>query len=654
MKKTYNIYRAALVVFMALSLGGLGLMTLSHQEHVEEVNNSDKLVMHVYAMNAALKDAISGSEEGFAALNKNKEGFKESLSLLDSRVTRAFSSGVSARLMMETVRQIWSTNEKIIEFCLSNQRKVLESYRLAQALLKDMDALKAKYTSMLVDVDKRADMKLSGELIRAQIGEIDGIKERFSFANFSDVLVFSMQDFSGDIKNLLSNQAKLDTAISADMQPAMVEVRETLDSTSKSVDFLTSTQGLRAHIAEISSAENMDILSEAVVALFRNYIATALHPFIGWTLILGLLLCAFIALFLSIDFDKRKIISLYSSMDRDRLNMGEEVAQFLHEMQSIANGGFNVVLTAREGPMKEVVISVNFFVMSMCRSMQAIRLIEKELRGAIESVQKSILEIGRNYGFQEKEMRQAEEILKTYEETISKSTKDLQVLLSASREAVSHSEANMKKVDKNTHGFLEVKNSLLLAMDCFNDTVKKSKEIDQCISLLNDVSDKTTVLALNAAIQASASSEVGAGASILALDMQNLSMQTKDAIQRVIQSIHRVVGDMEIAHQNMHEVFENADVNVDFPKEIAQAIQGMGNVEKKTHQLNEALHTVRLSETDSAKVLTSKCEKISKMYKDTKDALQSAEYKCQQLRDICERLNISMHPVISYEKDGRA
>ncbi|GGA26208.1 methyl-accepting chemotaxis protein [Paenibacillus physcomitrellae] len=167
---------------------------------------------------------------------------------------------------------------------------------------------------------------------------------------------------------------------------------------------------------------------------------------------------------------------------------------------------------------------------------------------------------------------------------------------------------------------------------------ESSKEIDQIVSFISEVSKQTNLLALNAAIEASRASDQGRGFSVVAAEVKKLSEQTAGSAKQIEQKValirQETVNIMSYIGETGAEV--NKGVNM-------------------AHSAGEAFETIRLS-TDEVTVqienMTTAVEKIAEGSKimvqaitDIESASENAAAGMQNVSAATEEQLASMQEV---------
>lgn len=111
---------------------------------------------------------------------------------------------------------------------------------------------------------------------------------------------------------------------------------------------------------------------------------------------------------------------------------------------------------------------------------------------------------------------------------------------------------------------------------------KASREIDSILAVIKKISDQTNLLALNATIEAARAGEVGRGFAVVAHEVKELSQQTKQATENIVEKIHRI----------QQDVLSIAEVTEGITEAVEQGSQNMDNVNDRMSEMSDALHLI--------------------------------------------------------------
>lgn len=130
-----------------------------------------------------------------------------------------------------------------------------------------------------------------------------------------------------------------------------------------------------------------------------------------------------------------------------------------------------------------------------------------------------------------------------------------------------------------------------------------SQEIGQIVQLIDDIADRTGILALNASIQAAAAGDAGRGFAVVAEEVERLAVRSADATKKIAvlvraiqgettesvaameRNIQEVVGGSKIAHQAGVSLAEIEGVSV----KLAELIQSISVASKQQAKGSEEL-----------------------------------------------------------------
>lgn len=151
------------------------------------------------------------------------------------------------------------------------------------------------------------------------------------------------------------------------------------------------------------------------------------------------------------------------------------------------------------------------------------------------------------------------------------------------------SEEGMNAIHAATKGIKDIKENMRALSDVINRLRKRSSEIGKIVTVIDDITDQTTLLAINAAILASKAGEHGKGFSVVANEIKDLAEKTSISTNEISNLITSVQ--------------DETKSSVEMTSKGIQAVEvGMKLFDNVSSALNSII-TSSLSSTDMAKMI---------------------------------------------------
>lgn len=157
-------------------------------------------------------------------------------------------------------------------------------------------------------------------------------------------------------------------------------------------------------------------------------------------------------------------------------------------------------------------------------------------------------------------------------EKISSRTQDLTQEFSGIEKEVTHA---LNKGDLSMAVFSDIQKQVSVLVDAIQVLKENSDSISSIIDVINNISDETNILSLNARIEAARSHEDGRGFKVIAEEVGNLAHQSKSATQDI--------------QTRLNILKEKIARTVDAAGQVAQNVTGC---EQQINQANAALNNV--------------------------------------------------------------
>lgn len=171
---------------------------------------------------------------------------------------------------------------------------------------------------------------------------------------------------------------------------------------------------------------------------------------------------------------------------------------------------------------------------------------------------------------------------------------------------------------------------------------ESSQEIGNIVQLINDIADRTSILALNASIQAAMAGEAGRGFAVVAEEVQRLAERSTNATKQIDTLIKNIQGEINEAGSSMEESIQRV---VDGSRLADNAYSKLQEIESVTVQLGELIQSITMASKQQARAsdnIAKTMEEVGEISSQTSAASRQTAVAMKNLADTSDRLNESV------------
>lgn len=252
----------------------------------------------------------------------------------------------------------------------------------------------------------------------------------------------------------------------------------------------------------------------------------------------------------------------------------EAILRLLDEMGNLAEGDLTVQVSVTEDITGAIADSINYAIEALRELVSTINSTSVRIAEAAQEtrqVTERLAKAGENQAWQ------IDASSKTVNQ-MAQSMDDVSEKMAASAEVAEKSvgiaNEGGQRVRRTIQGMDAIREHIQETSKRIKRLGESSQEIGDIVALINDIADQTNILALNAAIQASAAGEAGRGFAVVADEVQRLAERSSNSTRRIEMLVKTIQADTN-----------EAIISMD--KSTSEVVNGAGLAEKAGEALEE-------------------------------------------------------------------
>lgn len=374
-----------------------------------------------------------------------------------------------------------------------------------------------------------------------------------------------------------------------------------------------------------------------------THIIHYLKPISLWGIVALFSLTAFLIFVISmLVLHYRKMRqTLKSTAQQNQMN-SEAVWQLLEELSKLSEGDLTIFLAERQDLTGAIAKSVNY-------ALQALRVLVYTIYDAAENVNRQALSaqdvIEKNAFKSDIQRKENQAAIKA----IQNMAKSIQVV---SDGALKSKEVADSSVDIAKSGVTIVHNSVQ-SMEKIKEHIQETQKqikklgtstqvIGDTIAMIEDITEQTNILALNAAIQAAMAGEAGKGFAVVAEEVQRLAERSNHATHQIKNIVDTIKEDTHESIRLMDHSNNEVGQGVRLAHDAGLALEKIENVSVELFKL---IQSISLEAKEQAKTSDTIIENMNKIDQNTHEmhlGTEKTQRAIEQLISLAHDLNQSI------------
>ncbi len=208
----------------------------------------------------------------------------------------------------------------------------------------------------------------------------------------------------------------------------------------------------------------------------------------------------------------------------------------------------------------------------------------------------------------------------------------------AEKVALDASERGITAAKEAIKGMQNIKETVEATATVVNRLGKRSHEIGQILKVIDEVTDQTSLLALNAAILASQAGEHGKGFAVVAEEIKDLAERTAASTQEIAGLIASVQEETAESVQAMGRGLKAVERGVDLVNETSNVLEQVADSSRQSASMARAIEKTTAEQAKGVAQITETSLSISEQLEQIASALQEQRKGSERIVQAAERM----------------
>lgn len=331
---------------------------------------------------------------------------------------------------------------------------------------------------------------------------------------------------------------------------------------------------------------------------------------------------------------------IQSQEERDAMQTA--VMKLLDEISALTGGDLTVRAEVTEHITGAIADSFNAMAEQLTEIIRGVK--DATLRVGYTSSQVSEF-TGRLASMSEKQSNQVKKAIAVINDitaSIQQIAEKATLSAAVSKQSVESAKKGAKAVEDTNLAMNNIRERVQETARAIKRLGESSQEIGNIIQIINDISDRTSILSLNASIQAATAGEAGHGFAVVAEEVQRLAERSSMSTKQIEILVKNIQTDIKEAGRSMDESIQRVVEGSSLANDAHSTLQEIETISSQVAKMVYAISQVSKEQAVASETATRTMTAVGEISTQTSKASKQTALSMQIMSKIAERLRVSV------------
>ncbi|HMF90780.1 MAG TPA: HAMP domain-containing methyl-accepting chemotaxis protein [Candidatus Angelobacter sp.] len=320
-------------------------------------------------------------------------------------------------------------------------------------------------------------------------------------------------------------------------------------------------------------------------------------------------------------------------------NLQKSVTEFLTIVSQIARGDLTLRGRVTNDALGNVVDSVNYMLDNFVKVLERVRKGALDVQSSANEILIASEEMSTGAVQQDQEITNTSSAVEQLTVSMKQVSNNAEASAEAARRALDAAEQGNRSVRDTLEGMQRIRSSVQATAKRIKALGDRSLEISEIVNVINDITEQTNLLALNAAIEAARAGEAGRGFAVVADEVRKLAEHSRNATKDIAALIKAIQAETNDAVVVMEEGTKEVEIGAKLADQAGRALDAISSVVRQSAELVQEISLASKQQVRGTEGVANAMQIISNITRQTSQGARQTARTVEQMVHMSEQLN---------------
>jgi len=326
----------------------------------------------------------------------------------------------------------------------------------------------------------------------------------------------------------------------------------------------------------------------------------------------------------------------------ERDAMQASIQKLLREVSGVAEGDLRVEAEVTADMTGAIADSFNVMIGQLREIITGVQVATQKVSALANEVRVRTEQLSQGSESQAMQITETSESIEEMAVSIAQVSESATVSASVGEQSLINAQQGTQAVVNTMQGMNRIRDRVQETAKRIKRLGESSQEIGEIVELISDIADRTSILSLNASIQAAMAGEAGQGFAVVAEEVERLADRALQATQQIETLIRTIQTETNEAVAAMEATTNEVVTGTKLAEDAGRALSEIESVSMRLAELSQSISQASQQQARGSEDLARSMSNIAEITQQTAEGTKQAANSISSLARLADELRVSV------------